>query len=95
MTVPLAVLAFFAVAAGYIGLPGVLGEKADLFGRFLAPVFANVPEHGPGPGTEWILMFLSTAAALMGITAAYVFYVKKTQFPAWRSSPGSLPSIRS
>jgi len=81
MTVPLAVLAFFAVAAGYIGLPRVLGEKVDLFGRFLAPVFANVPEHGPAPGTEWILMFLSTAAALMGITAAYVFYVKKTHFP--------------
>jgi NADH-quinone oxidoreductase subunit L len=81
MTVPLAVLAFFAVAAGYVGLPSVLGDKVDLFGGFLAPVFMNVPEHGPAPGTEWILMFLSTAAALMGITAAYVFYVKKTHIP--------------
>jgi NADH-quinone oxidoreductase subunit L len=81
MTVPLAVLAFFAVAAGYIGLPRVLGEKIDLFGRFLAPVFANVPEHGPAPGTEWILMFFSTAAALMGIMAAYIFYVKNTRIP--------------
>jgi len=76
MTVPLAVLAFFAVAAGYIGLPAVLGDKADLFGRFLAPVFANVPEHGPGPGTQWILMLFSAAAALIGITAAYVLYVR-------------------
>jgi NADH-quinone oxidoreductase subunit L len=81
MTVPLSVLAFFAVAAGYIGLPRVLGEKVDLFGRFLAPVFANVPEHGPAPGTEWILMLFSTAAALMGITAAYVFFVKNTRIP--------------
>jgi NADH-quinone oxidoreductase subunit L len=81
MTVPLSVLAFFAVAAGYVGLPRVLGEKVDLFGRFLAPVFANVPEHGLAPGTEWILMLLSAAAALMGITAAYAFYVKKTHIP--------------
>jgi NADH-quinone oxidoreductase subunit L len=81
MTVPLAVLAFFAVAAGYIGLPRVLGEKVDLFGRFLAPVFVNVPVHGPGPGTEWILMFLSTAAGLMGITAAYVLYVNNPRIP--------------
>jgi len=81
MTTPLAVLAFFAVAAGYIGLPAVLGDKADLFGQFLAPVFANVPEHGPAPGTEWILMFLSTAAALMGVTAAYVLYVKNPRIP--------------
>jgi NADH-quinone oxidoreductase subunit L len=81
MTVPLAVLAFFAVAAGYIGLPAVLGDKADLFGRFLAPVFANVPEPTPGPGTEWILMLLSAAAALMGVTAAYVLYVKNPRIP--------------
>jgi NADH-quinone oxidoreductase subunit L len=81
MTVPLAVLAFFTVAAGYIGLPAVLGDKADLFGRFLAPVFANVPEPGPGPGMEWILMLFSTAAAMMGITAAYIFYVKNPRIP--------------
>jgi NADH-quinone oxidoreductase subunit L len=81
MTVPLAVLAFFAVAAGYVGLPAVLGDKADLFGRFLAPVFANVPEPAPGPGTEWILMLLYAAAALMGVTAAYVLYVKNPRIP--------------
>ena len=81
MTVPLAVLAFFTVAAGYVGLPAVLGDKADLFGRFLAPVFVNVPVHGPGPGTEWMLMLLSSAAAMIGITTAYVLYVKNPHFP--------------
>ncbi len=81
MTVPLAVLAFFAVAAGYIGLPAVLGAKANLFGRFLSPVFTNVPGSVPGPGTEWILMLLSVGAAFMGVAAAYILYVKNPLAP--------------
>jgi len=81
MTVPLAVLAFFSVAAGYIGLPAVLGDKADLFGRFLAPVVSKVPEPGPGTGMGWILMLLSAGAAIMGIMAAYVLYIKNPRIP--------------
>src|SRR4030042_1455368 len=38
MTVPLVMLAFFSIVAGYVGLPVVFGEKANLFNRFLEPV---------------------------------------------------------
>jgi len=86
MTVPLIILAFFSVVAGYIGLPVVFGEKANLFERFLAPVLA--PTHGTGmheahlaASTEWLLMLLSVVVALSGIYIAYVFYLKRPQTP--------------
>ncbi len=48
MTVPLIILAFFSVVAGYAGLPLVFGEKANLFSRFLEPVIHAGHEGGLG-----------------------------------------------
>src|SRR5262249_8514890 len=42
MTVPLIVLAFLSVVAGFVGLPPVFGEKANVIGPFLAPIFAPI-----------------------------------------------------
>jgi NADH-quinone oxidoreductase subunit L len=72
MTVPLVILAFFSLTAGYLGVSPSLGGS-NHFEKFLEPVFANTleketpatPEEGPRT-TEYLLMFLSVAAAGTG-----------------------------
>jgi len=81
MTVPLAILAFFSIVAGYVGLPAVLGEKANLFRRFLEPVIAPAAEGHLGLGMEWTLILISIIVAVLGIILAYVFYIKNPQIP--------------
>lgn len=82
LTVPLQILAFFAAFAGLLGLPSVLGNRANLISRFLAPVFPVAPEHVLGLPTEWLLILLSTAAAAAGIAAAWALYLKSPGVPA-------------
>jgi NADH-quinone oxidoreductase subunit L len=73
MTVPLVILAFFSLTAGWLGWPASLGGS-NQFEKFLEPVFAShveaaepAPASEEGPrGTEYLLMFLSVAAAGAG-----------------------------
>jgi NADH-quinone oxidoreductase subunit L len=72
MTGPLVILAFFSLTAGYLGVSPSLGGS-NQFEKFLEPVFANAtekeapPANEEGPrGTEYLLMFLSVAAAGAG-----------------------------
>src|SRR6266567_5260553 len=72
MTAPLVILAFFPITAGYLGVSRSLGGS-NQFEKFLEPVFANhleaaeAPASEEGPrGTEYLLMFLSVAAAGAG-----------------------------
>jgi NADH-quinone oxidoreductase subunit L len=81
MTVPLVILAFFSVVAGYAGLPVVFGEKANLFNRFLEPVIHPGHEAHLGVGAEWLLILVSVAVAICGIYIAYVFYLKSPRTP--------------
>jgi len=66
MTVPLVILAFFSITAGYLNWP------ANSFERFLDPVFANHVETAAAPaeegsrGMELLLMGLSVAVAFGG-----------------------------
>jgi len=73
MTIPLVILAFFSITAGWLGWPASLGGS-NHFEKFLEPVFANhvetaetppASEEGPR-GTEYWLMVLSVAAAGTG-----------------------------
>jgi NADH-quinone oxidoreductase subunit L len=81
MTVPLVLLACFSAVAGYVGLPVVLGEKANLFKRFLVPVIHAPHEAHLSLGVEWLLILISVAVALSGIYIAYVFYLKSPGTP--------------
>ncbi len=81
MTVPLMVLAFFSIAAGYAGLPVVLGENANLFFAFLDPVMHAGHEAHLAIGTEWMLILISTVVALLGIFIAYMFYIRRPEIP--------------
>jgi NADH-quinone oxidoreductase subunit L len=81
MTIPLAILAFFSVIAGYIGLPVVLGKKVNLFQNFLEPVIKPASEGHLSMSMEWTLILISVVVALLGIYIAYVFYLKKPAIP--------------
>lgn len=81
MTVPLMILAALAVAAGYIGLPAILGHGRNWFSRFLEPSLAAGSQSAPSLRTEWLLIALSVAAALAGISLAYLFYQKNPRLP--------------
>jgi NADH-quinone oxidoreductase subunit L len=81
MTVPLVILAFFAIIAGFIGVPEALGGS-NRFSDFLGPVFGShveVQHHDP---LEYILMAASALIALCGIAAGVLFYSIKPGLPA-------------
>ncbi len=81
MTRPLLILAVFSILAGYAGLPVVLGARANLFFRFLAPIVPSAEGH-IGAAAEWGLMTLSVVSALAGIGLAYLFYLRNPGLPA-------------
>ena len=81
MTIPLGLLAFFSIIAGYIGLPVVFGKRLNLFSQFLEPVIKPVHEPHLSIQTEWLLILISVAVALLGIYIAYIFYIKKPKTP--------------
>ncbi len=75
MTVPLMILAFFAVIAGFIGIPEVLGGD-NWFKHFLAPVLGEHPApHGEHGFSEEILLAISVLAGVVGIGLAYTMYI--------------------
>jgi NADH-quinone oxidoreductase subunit L len=90
MTVPLIILAFCSIFAGWLGWPHSL-KGSDRFEKFLEPVFAREATvlQGEGhagqlaagekeeehtSGTEYGLMFLSVAAGVVGWGMAWKFY---------------------
>ncbi|MGE5430726.1 MAG: NADH-quinone oxidoreductase subunit L [Syntrophomonadaceae bacterium] len=83
MTVPLMVLAFLSVVGGYIGLPVIFsGEGGNLFENWLAPVFTSAERKLEVYGShthaeEFLLMFVSVAAAVGSIYFAYFVYTKR------------------
>jgi NADH-quinone oxidoreductase subunit L len=87
MTGVLAVLAILSIIGGFIGLPAALGgPHPSLFQRWLEPVL--LPVHGhtfhfhEAPlATEWALMVVSVAVALLGIWVARSFYQRRPAVP--------------
>ncbi len=83
MTIPLMVLAVLSIVGGFFNVPEVLGGSAWLE-HFLSPVIAKVGtphEHHLSHSTEYLLMGISVAAALISIIAAYVIFVAKKTVP--------------
>jgi NADH-quinone oxidoreductase subunit L len=77
--IPLVVLAFFSIVAGYVGVPPVLGGGNHIE-HFLTPA-AHESESLATSSVEVILMATSTAAAFLGLALAYLFYVSKPELP--------------
>ncbi len=80
MTVPLMVLAFFAVVAGFVGIPELFAPHAHALEHFLAPVFAGstalAHAHHLSTSTEWILMGTATTIILIVIVYAITKFKK-------------------
>ena len=83
MTVPLIILAFFSVVAGFIGIPEVFsGEGGNQIKNWLAPVFADAHSkkitYGmPSHFVEILLMVISVAGAAAAIWLARHVYLTK------------------
>ena len=89
MTIPLIILAILSTIGGFMGLPVVFSEN-HLLSNFLAPVLGfsrlAVPsafaEAHLDHSTEYMLMGISVAVAVIAIILAYVMYVSKNTVPA-------------
>jgi NADH-quinone oxidoreductase subunit L len=78
MTVPLVILAVLSTVGGLVGLPAFLGERVNLFHRFLDPIVPSMPAGvGPGEisrGLEIGLVIASVAIAVAGWLVARICY---------------------
>lgn len=79
MKLPLIVLAILSAIGGFIGVPEVLGGK-NWLSHWLAPLVGET-EMDLSHSTEWLLMGLSVAAAVISILVAYRKYVGKKTVP--------------
>jgi NADH-quinone oxidoreductase subunit L len=91
VTIPLMLLAVGAVAAGWFGIPAVLGGHAN-WGHFLEPVVGH-PHNHPSHATEIYLMILSVGAGAIGIFLAWLLYLKYPKVP--QSIRDSFPKLYS
>jgi NADH-quinone oxidoreductase subunit L len=80
MRVAMAVLAFGALFAGLIQVPGV----DNVIANFLDPVFEDSPLTAIHPSTaaSWIGLAIGAAVSLAGIGIAYGLYVARPELPA-------------
>ncbi len=76
MTLPLIVLAILSAVAGFVGVPEVFAHDSHRLANFLDPVFAasyKLKEvHHPDHSTEYILIGVSVAAALVASLVAWL-----------------------
>lgn len=89
VTIPLICLAVGAVAAGWFGIPAVLGGGAH-WGHFLEPVVGHPHVH-PSHTTEFVLMAISVGAGAFGIFLAWLLYLKYPKIP--QTIRESLPKL--
>ncbi|WP_084523833.1 NADH-quinone oxidoreductase subunit L [Adhaeribacter aquaticus] len=89
MTLPLIILAILSTIGGFMGLPAVFSEN-HILSNFLEPVLGFSRLALPSAfekahldhNTEYMLMAVSVAVAVVAIVIAYVMYVSKNTVPA-------------
>jgi NADH-quinone oxidoreductase subunit L len=79
MTIPLMLLALGAIAAGWVGIPHLLGG-GEHFAEFLKPVLGHPEAHGTH-NEEWMVMGISIIVGLSGIGLAAYLYLARTDIP--------------
>jgi NADH-quinone oxidoreductase subunit L len=74
MTIPLIILAFFAVIAGFAGFPGLDPN----FSSFIPSPDAHGGAHGGGHHAfNYAVAFISTGAVFAGVVIGYIMYTKR------------------
>ena len=82
INIPLVILAVLSLVGGFIELPHTLGHL-ELFSDFLKPVLPAVTlQQNVTTGTEWTIQIVTGILSLTGVYLAYVFYLKRPEFPA-------------
>ncbi len=75
MTLPLMILAFFAVVAGFIGIPALFAENSHWLANFLSPIFSKPAAHGEAHhlshSQEWVMLGIVTVLILGSIILAF------------------------
>jgi NADH-quinone oxidoreductase subunit L len=108
MTTPLIILGVLSALGGFLGFPGQLFHRSgwNLIENFLHPVIlpfgtavhaaaedVGHAAHGVTLGTEWLLVFVSVAVAVLGWLVARRFYVGEHAFAVPRRLAERLPFI--
>jgi NADH-quinone oxidoreductase subunit L len=108
MTVPLIILGVLSAVGGFIGIPGQLFHKTgwNLIENFLHPVILPIGDashavavaadhsvHAISLGTEWLLVGVSVAVAVVGWLMARRFYTGDEAFAVPRSLGQRLPFL--
>jgi NADH-quinone oxidoreductase subunit L len=78
MTLPLVILAILSVVGGFIGVPEVLGGNHPLH-HYLGKVLVTEKAHTIPHSTEYMLMGISVAIALVAVLVAINRYSKKPE----------------
>jgi len=73
MTIPLIILAILSIVGGWIGIPELFMHGGERLSEFLSPVVRSKELH-VDHATEWILVGLTTAIAIVAIVIAYMRY---------------------
>ncbi|MGE5741316.1 MAG: NADH-quinone oxidoreductase subunit L [Candidatus Aminicenantes bacterium RBG_16_66_30] len=93
MKLPLVVLAFFSLTAGFLETPRVLGNL-PLFSNFLQPVLTG---RGPMPKSaseDGLLVLASSVVVLAGLVLAYALIVKRAGIRWLEAGAGPVRQIR-
>ena len=100
MTLPLMVLAVLSAVGGFFNVPEVLGGSARL-ANFMAPLFEQAKTARPeafamgeiSHATEYTLMGVSVAAALVALVVAYVVFVSRKTVPVAEGQESGLQKV--
>lgn len=90
MTLPLIILAVLAAVGGLISIPG-----SSWLNEFLKPVIRNNAASQPHTlgSTEYLLMGVAVAGALVGLFIAYFKYIKNKQVPVNDNNVSGLQKV--
>ena len=84
--IPLIVLAFFSIAAGFAGLPQIYGdwfrvEESNSLANFLAPALVEAKTHAISHGTEYAMAAGTVLISALGAGLAWFLYVLRPGLP--------------
>ena len=81
MTIPLIVLAVASVAGGLLGLPE-FWHQTNWIGEHLSPIIMHKSPSTMSHNTEWMLMGIATASALVVIYFTHAMFITNKVLPA-------------
>jgi len=77
ITIPLIVLALLATFGGLINFPG-----SNWLNHYLQPIISKVSHEEALNSTSYLLMGIALVGAIVGISVAYIKYIKKSELPS-------------